>query len=378
MPNREAIDYAERYARLGFNVLPLHYPVANETRFVCSCGRDSCKDIAKHPEGRLVPNGFKNATTNLRVVEQWFRGCSWNVGIATGRQSGFFALDIDPRHGGDNSIAALEAEHGTLPPTWRFKTGGSGTHLLFRHPGERVPNSVAQVAPGIDVRGDDGYIVAPPSRHSSGEFYSIAPNFHPDLADAPTWLLSRILPRTSEVDQSNLGDQSLRCGSIEWSPAEEKRVKSALECICADERDVWLRIGMALHSTGWGGQARRMWDDWSNASNKFDSSDQDRTWKRFRHDGHTGRKITLGTLFSLAKKNGWRDPGHNKLIAQAAGVFLAQGIETEKCINLVAEFNALHGDANASVEQIRRTVTFLANRDHEKQRRPQEASQRHG
>jgi hypothetical protein len=52
----------------------------------------------------------------------------------------------------DQTLAALEREHGPLPPTWRFLTGGGGEHILFRHPGGLVPNSAGKIGPGIDVR----------------------------------------------------------------------------------------------------------------------------------------------------------------------------------------------------------------------------------
>jgi putative DNA primase/helicase len=92
-------------------------------------------------------------------------------------------------------LAKLEAEHGALPPTWRFLTGGGGEHILFRHPGGMMKNSAGSIGQGIDVRGDGGYIVAPPSVHIGGRAYAISVDHHPDdipLADGPSWLLSLI------------------------------------------------------------------------------------------------------------------------------------------------------------------------------------------
>lgn len=81
-------------------------------------------------------------------------------------------LDIDPRHGGDDALAELEARHGKLPDTPRVLTGGGGSHIYFRHPGKiSIPNSVSKIAPGIDVRGDGGYVIAPPSVHPNGNRY---------------------------------------------------------------------------------------------------------------------------------------------------------------------------------------------------------------
>ena len=92
----------------------------------------------------------------------WFaRWPNANVAIVTGRLSRLVVIDVDPRHGGDASLAAFEAEHGALPATIEALTGGGGRHLYFRHPGARTANRVGLV-PGIDLRGDGGCVVAPP------------------------------------------------------------------------------------------------------------------------------------------------------------------------------------------------------------------------
>ena len=185
------LDFAMQYSRLGLAVLPLHYPVRHQDGMICSCGRANCNSPAKHPVGQLVPNGIKGGSTKPKMVEGWFRDSPWNIGIVTGAASGIIPLDIDPRHGGDECLAALERTNGPLPETWRFLTGGGGEHVIFRHPGGFIPNSAQKIGPGIDVRGDGGYIVAPPSRHITGRDYAISVDHHPDLiplADLPRWL----------------------------------------------------------------------------------------------------------------------------------------------------------------------------------------------
>lgn len=190
------LDHAKEYVRRGMAVLPLHWPVRTGRRLACSCARAQCTSPAKHPVGSLVPKGLRDATKDPAVIDEWSGHGRFNIGIVTGAISGIVALDVDPRHDGDQTVAALEREHGPLPPTWRFLTGGGGEHILFRHPGAAVPNSAGQVGPGIDVRGDGGYIVAPPSQHISGRPYAISVDHHPDdvqLAEMPAWLLSRLL-----------------------------------------------------------------------------------------------------------------------------------------------------------------------------------------
>jgi putative DNA primase/helicase len=181
------LTQALAFARRGLRVLPLHNP----TDRGCSCGNAGCTSVGKHPHGRLAPKGCHSAVTDPAIIRRWFAGAPYNLGLATGAPSGIVVIDIDPRHGGDESLAELEQRYGPIPPTWRFWTGGGGQHLLFSHPGGHVPLSAGAVGAGIDVRGDGGYIAAPPSRHASGRRYAIDVDRHPDdvpLAAMPPWL----------------------------------------------------------------------------------------------------------------------------------------------------------------------------------------------
>ena len=152
------------YASLGWQIMPLHSATGGR----CSCGKAECNSPGKHPRTR---RGLKDASTESGVIERWWS--QWptaNVGIRTGAVSGIVVIDIDPRHGGDDSLAALIREHGELPPTAEALTGGGGQHLIFQHPGGTIGNRAGLLI-GIDVRGDGGYIVAPPSNHVAGGRY---------------------------------------------------------------------------------------------------------------------------------------------------------------------------------------------------------------
>ena len=114
-----------------------------------------------------------------------------NVAIVTGALSGLVVLDIDPAHGGEESLAAIENRHGRLRNTVEAETGGGGGHLYFTHPGGEVRNR-AGMAPGLDLRGDGGMIIAPPSIHPSGKTYRWREGRSPDeidLATPPMWIL---------------------------------------------------------------------------------------------------------------------------------------------------------------------------------------------
>ena len=117
-------------------------------------------------------NGLTGASTDPAVVAEWWR--RWptaNIGIRTGTASGHVVLDVDPRHGGVPSLEALERKHGRLPRTAQVLTGGGGQHWYYRHPGGELRNSAGLLGDGLDVRGDGGYVVAPPSVHESGHAY---------------------------------------------------------------------------------------------------------------------------------------------------------------------------------------------------------------
>jgi len=187
------LAFARAYAtRLQWPVFPVHAIRAG----ACTCGKKQCDRQGKHPVGNLVPHGLKDASTDPDQLTRWWTRAPWaNVGIPTGAVSGFFVLDVDAGHGGFESLDALVATHGPLPPTVTARTGGGGIHLLFRHPGRPIPNKLA-LKNGLDVRADGGYIVAPPSVHASGGTYAWAAGAGPaDLApaDAPAWLLDLIL-----------------------------------------------------------------------------------------------------------------------------------------------------------------------------------------
>jgi hypothetical protein len=79
-----------------------------------------------------------------------------------------------------------------------------------------------------------------------------------------------------------------------------ERLRSALAVIPSDEREVWLRCGMALQTRG----LRALWDEWSQTSDKFDEIEQAKAWDSFRDDGG----VTIATIFAFPIKRGWRAP----------------------------------------------------------------------
>lgn len=147
----------------------------------------------KRDKSPCTPNGFKDATRDAAIIRLWAR--KWpeaNIGIPTGEASGWLALDIDPRHGGDVSLTTLIEEHGDeWLETMQAKTGGGGHHIIFKYPqGSNIRNSTGRLGEGIDVRSEGGYIIVAPSLHASGRPYEWLNNTEP--AELPEWLLKRL------------------------------------------------------------------------------------------------------------------------------------------------------------------------------------------
>lgn len=189
----KAAKYAEKFSSFGWQVFPLHSWVQGKTRWGCSCGKADCTSPAKHP---VVFTGVKAATTNATVIAEWWKRWPWaNVGIATGVESGLIVLDIDPAAGGNESFDDMIGKFGKLPDTVEVFTGSGGRHIYFRHPGGVIRNSAGKLGPGLDVRGDGGYVVGPGSTHASGGAYGFEASSLPSstpLADMPTWLLTLV------------------------------------------------------------------------------------------------------------------------------------------------------------------------------------------
>ena len=196
--NSPQLAAALAYVARGWRVIPLHSPTRNGG---CTCGRAECASIGKHPRTR---SGLKDSSASSAVIQEWWR--TWgraNIGIVTGARSGLVVLDVDARHSGHESLITLQERYGALPETLRVATGGGGEHWYFRHPGADVLlRNVAGLddLSGLDIRGDGGYVVAPPSWHQSGAQYEwiMSPKDAPTaaaeegvmVATLPSWLLA--------------------------------------------------------------------------------------------------------------------------------------------------------------------------------------------
>jgi hypothetical protein len=161
--------------------------------------RYALRRIAVFPlaPGTKIPikgsHGCRDATSDSDVARaRWQRTPQANIAAATGARSGFVVVDVDVPHGPE-SLAVLEAEHGPLSLTIEASTPSDGRHLYFRHV-EGIRNSVGRIGRGLDIRGEGGQIVLPPSVLADGGRYRWIKNGARAFADAPEWLINLARP----------------------------------------------------------------------------------------------------------------------------------------------------------------------------------------
>jgi hypothetical protein len=155
--------------------------------------------LAPRAKTPIIENGVHGTTRDLAEIEAWWRRTpEANVAVATGTRSGFWALDLDEKRGGCEWRREQERIRGDLPVTPIQLTGGGGEHYLFSLPRHvEIRNRVA-IAPGVDVRGEGGYIVVAPSIHPNGRGYFWEACRHPletPVASAPEWLVDLVVKR---------------------------------------------------------------------------------------------------------------------------------------------------------------------------------------
>lgn len=178
------LDAALAYAALGWPVLP----VAGLLGGHCGCRRrDRCPRPAKHP---LIAGGVRTATIEVFEIRRWWGRWPWaGVAIATGGAAHVVVVDLDTVHGAAASLAHPDPDRQPLPPTLAAQTGG-GWHRYYLADAP-VANAAGHLGgcalPGVDVRGEGGYVVAPPSPHPSGRRYAWVPDATP-LERLPSWI----------------------------------------------------------------------------------------------------------------------------------------------------------------------------------------------
>ena len=174
------------YINRGWAVIPVN-SIKNGK---CTCGKADCASPGKHPK---ISNWQHEASIDPEQIKKWFSNNDTNIGILTGQQSNLIVLDIDNKNEniGDASFDELFPDG---IDTVEAITG-NGRHLYFKYSaGKEIGNSIG-LMPGLDLKGNGGFVVAPPSVHSSGRQYAFEASSLPantPLAELPNEILEKI------------------------------------------------------------------------------------------------------------------------------------------------------------------------------------------
>jgi hypothetical protein len=198
------VSFAKAYVQAGWGVFPLKakdklplFPAAHEKGTKCKgeCGQ--------------LGHGLWDATHEENMAVGWWDTLpSANIGIACGKDSGIVVLDVDAGHGGFDSLTELIMKHGALPATPVSKTGSGGEHIFFKHPGIEIRNSAGKLGKGLDIRGDGGYVVVPPSIHPNGNIYEwvVRPS-QTEIQEMPEWMIELLKENNPPTTPKGEGEQ---------------------------------------------------------------------------------------------------------------------------------------------------------------------------
>lgn len=183
---------------LGMKIFPVHNPDSSNPHG-CSCAKpDECHP-AKHPR---IRQWEQTATADKAQIAAWLN--QWpqtNWATAPWPSGRLVVLDVDPRHGGQETLAQLIGRELTLD-TLTVSTGGGGQHLYYRAPeGVTIRSSAGKLGPGLDVRAEGGYVLIPPSKHIGGGEYrwgKLCP-----ITPLPDWLADELCRSCRKSDVGN-------------------------------------------------------------------------------------------------------------------------------------------------------------------------------
>jgi Bifunctional DNA primase/polymerase, N-terminal. len=205
-----------------------------------------------------VSHGCKDASCDCDTIQRW-----WNrwpdalIGLRTGTASGMFVLDIDVKNGGEGfaSLAVLEKQHGSLPPTFTVTTPSGGEHRYFVMPETDPPLGLSsgKLGPGLDTRGENGYVVVPPSKGINGNYYQFV-NSGVELAELPQWVIDS-LRNPKKNDWQTVSTESLLNDDTPYGRAALDGIMSEMaEAPEGQRNDTLNRLACRLASLVAGGE----------------------------------------------------------------------------------------------------------------------------
>jgi bifunctional DNA primase/polymerase-like protein/AAA domain-containing protein/primase-like protein len=283
-----------------------------------------CNPLDKRP---LTTNGFKDATTDEKQIRSWWkRWPNAMIGVPMGSPSEVFCVDLDIKENlsGIEQWSMLLASNNVPDPVTRIhNTPSGGKHYLFIWQDDIRSIPLGKLAPGIEIKGDGGYIVVPPSMNADGRAYS---SNGAEYSTAPDWLLTMIRNyrrvshfegRPEGVDpdlwdqiQEDLGKGVQPETKNDFGDGPDiDAIRAALNAIPSDDYEDWYKLGGAIFKE-LGEAGYRLFRDWSAKSKKFNERDCARKWKQIKNI----RDISVGTIYFYADTAdpGWRDKYQHK------------------------------------------------------------------
>lgn len=269
-------------------------------------------------------HGHKDATDDEDAIRRWWtEHPEANIGVAAGDLhaggSGVWSLDFD-RAPGKDGLAVLDrlvAEHGGPLGGLELITS-RGKQIIFQWD-ERCPASTRSgIEPGVDVRSNGGYFVAPPSVHPTGAIYRWGKG---TPGPAPDWLCEWIAQRSPAtfVPPSHGAAAPTTNGTRPYSEEAYDEYRQMLGFVMGREHSDWVRVGFAIYELGWGEQGFRLWDAWSrNWPDCYDPAKQRSDWWSFGR-GYAGERTTIASIVQIAMHNGWTQPLFRRFNPQTAG-----------------------------------------------------------
>lgn len=258
---------------------------------VCQCGRKDCPAAGKHPVSSAWQHTPDWSDDQVEVME-----ISGQLGTGYGVLcQGLLVVDVDERNGGAASYARLVndipeiAGAGLIVKTG---SGGESKHLYFKIPTDLSLLQHHNLYDGIDFK-SSGFVVGPGSLHKSGDKYKTLVGSPAEITCAPPRLLALL-------ERPKMKKALLNGSFVDVSAGDLVTIVSHIRNDDTDY-EAWVSIGMAIHHAS-GGEAYKLWEDWSKQSAKYDPGQMGMKWHSF---GKSTNPVTLGTLIHMAEKNGY-------------------------------------------------------------------------
>jgi hypothetical protein len=281
-------DAALAYARFGLPVFP-------------------CDPVSKVPAATKVngvpgTGGVYRATTDRQQINEWWReNPRYLIGMPMGPRSGVWTLDIDTAEDHDDGTVGwntLAAQHEAFE-TREHRSATDGPHLIFAWDPEWLIRCSSGALPkGMEVKGQGGYVVVPPSQRK-GRSYTVYRDIDP--INAPQWLVDLILQ--GRVDSSDNGEVRPFDGKPEVSEDELAEIMSFVpnDDLSWDE---WASIALAMFAaSGGSGWGCKIFDAWSEKSFKYDQNTTRQRWEEIK--GSPPNRTGVGKLRKIAREHGW-------------------------------------------------------------------------